>query len=70
MRKIVMLACALMLSACSTNYGFYEKGTERHGEFGYISTYLAIAAGVLLVGSLDDDDDNGSGSGSGGGGLY
>ena len=67
MRKVMVIMCALMVSACSTNYGVYEKGSKRDGEFGYISTYLAIAAGVLLVGALDDDDSSG---GSGGSGVY
>ena len=41
MRKIISIAAALMLSACSTNYGMYKKGDEEHGQYGYVSTYLA-----------------------------
>ena len=59
MRKIVIVSLALMLSACSTNYGLYSKGDERHGEYGYVSTYLAIAATAILIGSA-----------GGGGGAY
>ena len=76
MRKIVTVSLVLMLSACSTNYGLYSKGDERHGEYGYVSTYLAIAATAILISSAgggggglygggdnDDDDNNGGGYG-------
>lgn len=65
MRKILSISFALMLSACSTNYGLYSKGDERHGEYGYVSTYLAIAATAILIGS-----GGGGGSSGGGGGGY
>lgn len=78
MRKTISLAAALMLSACSTNYGLYSKGDEKHGEYGYVSTYLMIAATALVIGAASGDDDGlyggGGGSssqeGSGGGGSY
>ena len=60
MRKFVSIAAALMLSACSTNYGMYKKGDEEHGQYGYVSTYLAIAAAAIII----------SGAGGGGGGVY
>ena len=70
MRKIISFAAALMLSACSTNYGMYSKGDERHGEYGYVSTYLAIAATVLIVGGASGGGGgSGGGSGSGGSGY-
>ena len=49
MRKIISIAAALMLSACSTNYGMYKKGDEEHGKYGYVSTYLAIAAAAIII---------------------
>jgi len=58
MHKILSIAAALMLSACSTNYGMYSKGDEEHGKYGYMSTYLAIAAVAIIASS------------SGGGGVY
>ena len=61
MRKITSIAAALMLSACSTNYGMYKKGDEEHGQYGYVSTYLAIAAAAIIISS---------GGGGGGGGVY
>ncbi|MGC6535691.1 MAG: hypothetical protein ACON4V_09105 [Parvibaculales bacterium] len=70
MRKILLpisLAAALTVSACSTNYGVYSKTDPRNDEFGYLSTYIALAAGILLVGALDDDDNGGSSGGGGGG---
>ena len=60
MRKITSIAAALMLSACSTNYGMYKKGDEEHGQYGYVSTYLAIAAAAIIISS----------AGGGGGGVY
>ena len=51
MRKIISIAAALMLSACSTNYGMYKKGDEEHGQYGYVSTYLAIAAAAIIISS-------------------
>ena len=63
MRKIATVSLALMLSACSTNYGLYSKGDERHGEYGYVSTYLAIAATAILIGSAGGGGDNDGGSG-------
>ncbi|MDA8625817.1 hypothetical protein N9N43_00045 [Alphaproteobacteria bacterium] len=60
MRKITSIAAALMLSACSTNYGMYKKGDEEHGQYGYVSTYLAIAAAAIIISS----------GGGGGGGVY
>ena len=60
MRKIISIAAALMLSACSTNYGMYKKGDEEHGQYGYVSTYLAIAAAAIIISS----------AGGGGGGVY
>lgn len=63
MRKFVSIASALVLSACSTNYGIYKKGDEQHGEYGYLSTYLAIAATAIIIGSA-----NGGGGAYGGGG--
>ena len=59
MRKIISIAAALMLSACSTNYGMYKKGDEEHGQYGYVSTYLAIAAAAIIISS----------AGGGGGGV-
>ncbi len=79
MRKIISIAAALMLSACSTNYGMYKKGDEEHGQYGYVSTYLAIAAAAIIISSAGGGDGGvygggGSGSGSdsdgGGGGGY
>ena len=64
----MVMAAALAVSGCSTSYGVYSETDPKNDEFGYVSTYLAIAAGVLLVGALDDDDD-GSFGGSGGGGY-
>ena len=58
MHKITSIAAALMLSACSTNYGMYSKGDEEHGKYGYMSTYLAIAAAAIIASS------------AGGGGVY
>lgn len=63
MRKFVSIASALVLSACSTNYGIYKKGDEQHGEYGYLSTYLAIAATAIIIGSA-----KGGGGAYGGGG--
>jgi hypothetical protein len=68
LRKIISFAAALMLSACSTNYGMYSKGDERHSEYGYVSTYLAIAATVLIVGGASGGGSS-SGGGSGGSGY-
>ena len=73
MRKIISIAAAFMLSACSTNYGMYKKGDEEHGKYGYVSTYLAIAAAIVIIGAASGDDDGlygggNSGSGSSGGG--
>lgn len=65
---IVAVSLAFALSGCSTTYGVYSKTDPKNDEFGYMSTYLAVIAGALIVGSLSDDDDGG-GSG-GGGGLY
>ncbi|MEL0151517.1 MAG: hypothetical protein VW950_07765 [Rhodobiaceae bacterium] len=59
-RKNQSIAAALMLSACSTNYGMYKKGDEEHGQYGYVSTYLAIAAAAIIISS----------AGGGGGGVY
>ena len=58
MRKITSIAATLMLSACSTNYGMYKKGDDEHGQYGYVSTYLAIGSAIIIS----------SGGGSGGGG--
>ena len=68
MRKIISIAAALMLSACSTNYGMYKKGDEEHGKYGYVSTYLAIAAAIVIIGAASGDDDGLYGGGSGGSG--
>ena len=64
-RKLISIAAALMLSACSTNYGMYKKGDEEHGQYSYVSTYLAIAVAAIIVSSAgggglygDDDDDD------------
>ena len=65
MRKIISIAAALMLSACSTNYGMYKKGDEEHGKYGYVSTYLAIAAAIVIIGAASGDDDGLYGGGSG-----
>ena len=74
MRKIISIAAALMLSACSTNYGMYKKGDEEHGQYGYVSTYLAIAAAAIIISSAGGGGVYGgggsSGSNSGGGGGY
>lgn len=67
-KKLSLVVLCVGLSACSTNYGMYERGDAEHGKIGYVSSYLAIAAGVLLAGAVFDDDDSGSG-GSGGGGA-
>jgi hypothetical protein len=64
MRKLLSIAAALMLSACSTNYGMYKKDDEEHGQYGYVSTYLAIAAAAIIISSAGGD------SGGGGGGGY
>tara|TARA_B100000925_G_C21623368_1_gene309840 strand:- start:62 stop:289 length:228 start_codon:yes stop_codon:yes gene_type:complete len=61
MRKVTSIAAALLLSACSTNYGMYSKGDEEHGKYSYVSTYLAIAAAAIIV-------SGGGGGGYGGGG--
>lgn len=66
MRKIISIAAALMLSACSTNYGMYKKGDEGHGQYGYVSTYLAIAAAAIIISSAG----GGGSSDSRGGGGY
>ena len=64
MRKIISIAAALMLSACSTNYGMYKNGDDEHGQYGYLSTYLGVAAEVIFIGAArDEDSSNGSGSG-------
>ena len=68
MRKITSIIAAAMLSACSTNYGVYSKGDEKHGEYGYVSTYLAIAATILIIGAAGGDDDGLYGGGSSNGG--
>ena len=68
MKKLSVVCLSLVLSACSTNYGLYERGDAEHGKIGYVSSYLAIAAGILIAGAVfDDDDDSGSGGSSGGG---
>lgn len=70
MRKIISIAAALMLSACSTNYGMYKKGDEEHGQYGYVSTYLAIAAAAIIISSAGGGGgSSGSNSGGGGGGY-
>jgi hypothetical protein len=46
----------------------YSKGDERHSEYGYVSTYLAIAATVLIVGGASGGGSS-SGGGSGGSGY-
>ena len=68
MRKIISIAAALMLSACSTNYGMYKKGDEEHGKYGYVSTYLAIAAAIVIIGAASGDDDGLDGGGNSGSG--
>jgi hypothetical protein len=71
LRKGMIVAAALMLSACSTNYGMYSKSDAEHNEYGYVSTYLAVVAAVLVVGALDGGGSGSGGSGgSGGGGGY
>lgn len=73
MLKIISIAAALMLSACSTNYGMYSKGDAEHGQYGYVSTYLAIAAAAIIISSASGDDGvygGGGSSGSTGGGGY
>lgn len=72
MREITSIAAALMLSACSTNYGMYKKGDEEHGQYGYVSTYLAIAAAAIIISSADGGVYGGGGSSNsdGGGGAY
>lgn len=77
MRKIISIAAALMLSACSTNYGMYSKGDAKHGKYGYMSTYLAIAAAAIIISSASGDDgiyggggSSSSGSSSSGSGAY
>ena len=67
MRKFMSIAAALMLSACSTNYGLYKKGDEKHGQYGYVSTYLAIAAAIIVIGAASGDDDGLYGGGDSGG---
>jgi uncharacterized membrane protein YgcG len=57
MRKIISIASAFMLSACSTNYGMYSKGDAEHGQYGYVSTYLAIAAAIVVIGAASGSDD-------------
>jgi hypothetical protein len=64
MRKIISIAAALMLSACSTNYGMYSKSDAEHGQYGYVSTYLAIAAAAIIVSSASGDGGVYSGGGS------
>lgn len=66
-RGVLAVSVSLVLSACSTNYGMYERGDPEHGKIGYVSSYLAIAAGLLIAGAVFDDDDGPGGSGSGGG---
>ena len=68
MRKIISIAAAFMLSACSTNYGMYKKGDEEHGKYGYVSTYLAIAAAIVIIGAASGNDDGLYGGGSSGSG--
>jgi hypothetical protein len=65
MRKIISIAAALMLSACSTNYGMYSKSDAEHGQYGYVSTYLAIAAAAIIVSSASGDGGGGSSSETG-----
>ena len=67
MRKIISIAVAFMLSACSTNYGMYKKGDEEHGQYGYVSTYLAIAAAAIIISSTGGGGSNDNGGGGGGG---
>ncbi|MGB2448556.1 MAG: hypothetical protein ACPID4_05095 [Parvibaculales bacterium] len=67
MRKIISIAAALMLSACSTNYGMYKKGDEEHGQYGYVSTYLAIAAAAIIISSAGGGGGGGSSGSSGSG---
>ncbi|MGB1463172.1 MAG: hypothetical protein ACPG8C_00150 [Parvibaculales bacterium] len=67
MRKIIPIAAALMLSACSTNYGMYKKGDEEHGQYGYVSTYLAIAAAAIIISSAGGGGGGGSSGSSGSG---
>lgn len=69
MRQLIVTMClATALSACSTTYGMYSKSDPNNNQFGYMSTYLAVIAGALIIGAAsDDDNDNG---GSGGGSLY
>ena len=64
MRKIISIAAALMLSACSTNHGMYSKGDAEHGQYGYVSTYLAIAAAAIIVSSASGDGGVYGGGGS------
>ena len=68
MRKVLTISIALMLSACSTNYGMYSKGDEQHGEYGYVSTYLVIAAAAIAVSAASGDGGGAYGGGGGGGG--
>ena len=69
MRKITSIAAALMLSACSTNYGMYKKGDDEHGQYGYVSTYLAIAAAGKLYASVVRGPNPGAKGASGNGGV-
>lgn len=67
MRSIVLiLATAFSLSACSSNYGMYSTTDPKNDEFGYLPTYLVVAATIVLAGALDDDDSGSGGSGRGG----
>lgn len=68
-RLILTFALAFSLSACSTSYGVYSKADPKNNEFGYMSTYLAVIAGALIIGAAADDDDGNGGAG-GGGSLY
>ena len=72
----IALAASLLLGACSTNYGMYSKTDPKNDKFGYMSTYLAVAAGVIIAGAVSDDDsvyggggDSGGGGGGGGSGY-